>query len=285
MSAAAAVRRALVGALALFLFIAFPAYATPLHSRLVPHSKASARALAEGDEPGAEESDDILRASEEWAEARTAPADSVDATAFVEARSAASELPVFGGSWTELTTIPFQNDNSDYRDPVWSNSFAGWRLVTGRATALAVDRGTIYAGFAAGGVWKSTNGGQTWQPLFDSAPSLSIGALAVNPDDHSLWVGTGEANGNSDAYAGTGILRSSDGGRTFQQVGGTQLQNHLVARIVFDGRGDVYAATSMGLYMPATRSSRACSCRATGRRAGPTRSSPTSRSWRTRAQR
>jgi hypothetical protein len=248
MSVAPGVRRALVASLALFLFIAFPAYATPLHSRLVPHSKASARALAEDDEPGAEESEDILRASEEWAEARTAPADSVDATAFVEARNAASQLPVFGGSWTELTTIPFQNDDPNYRDPVWSNSFAGWRLVTGRATALAVDRGTIYAGFAAGGVWKSTNGGQTWQPLFDSAPSLSIGALAVNPDDHSLWVGTGEANGNSDAYAGTGILRSGDGGRTFQQVGGTQLQNHLVARLVFDGRGDVYAATSMGLY-------------------------------------
>jgi hypothetical protein len=138
-------------ALTLFLaLLATPAYATPLRSHLVP-SGPKLQGLAEGDEDEGESSEDILRASEEWAEARTAPADSVDAAAFVEARNAASALPVFGGSWTELTTIPYQNDDPNYRDPVWSNSFAGWRLVSGRATALAVDGDTVWAGFAAGG--------------------------------------------------------------------------------------------------------------------------------------
>jgi hypothetical protein len=70
----------------------------------------------------------------------------------------------------------------------------------------------------------------------------------VNPADQALWVGTGEANTSSDSYAGTGILRSTDGGATFDRVGGAELENHLVARLVFDGRGSVYAATSRGLY-------------------------------------
>jgi hypothetical protein len=250
MSVAVRVAARVVAALALFLWIlAVPAGATPQHSRLGP-SGPQVQAFAEpsDDEGGDESSEDILRANEEWAEARTAPAHSVDAAAFVEARNAASALPVAGGSWTELTTVPYQNDDPNYRDPVFSNSFAGWRLVTGRATALAVDGNTVWAGFAAGGVWKSTNGGATWRPVLDNAPSLSIGSLAVNPYDHSLWVGTGEANTSSDSYAGTGVLRSGDGGRTFQQVGGAQLQNHLIGRLAFDGHGDVYAATSMGLY-------------------------------------
>jgi hypothetical protein len=250
MSLVRVVARIAVAVFAFLVVLAGAAWATtPPHGILSPApGEVQSLAAEPGDDEGDESSEDILRASEEYAEARTAPADSVDAAAFVEARNQASALPVFGGSWTELTTIPYQNDDPNYRDPIWSNSFAGWRLVTGRATALAVDGGTIWAGFAAGGVWKSTNGGNTWRPVFDSAPSLSIGSLAVNPDDHSLWVGTGEANTNSDAYAGTGILRSTDGGRTFQQVGGSELQNHLVGRLVFDGRGNVYAATSMGLY-------------------------------------
>jgi hypothetical protein len=243
------VAKVAAAALALLLIAFAPgALATPQHTRLGPSGPAAQAFAKGGDEGGGESSEDILRANEEWSEARTAPADSVDAAAFVEARNAASALPVFGGSWNELTTVPYQNDDPNYRDPVFSNSFAGWRLVSGRATALAADGDTLWAGFAAGGVWKSTNRGATWRPVFDSAASLSIGSLAVNPADHSLWVGTGEANTNSDSYAGTGILRSGDGGRTFQPVGGTELQNRLVGRIVFDGQGDVYAATSMGLY-------------------------------------
>jgi hypothetical protein len=254
MSLVRVVPRIAVAVAAFFVVIAGSAWATtPPHGLPAPSpTKVQALAAEPGDpgdgDEGDESSEDILRANEEYAEARTAPADTVDAAAFVEARNAASALPVFGGSWTELTTLPYQNDDPNYRDPVFSNSFAGWRLVTGRATALAVDGNTIWAGFAAGGVWKSTNGGGSWRPVFDNAASLSIGSLAVDPADHSLWVGTGEANTNSDAYAGTGVLRSADGGRTFQQVGGTGLQNHLIGRLVFDGQGDVYAATSMGLY-------------------------------------
>jgi hypothetical protein len=80
----------------------------------------------------------------------------------------------------------------------------------------------------------------------DDAPSLSIGDIKVN--NHALWVGTGEANTSSDSYAGTGVFVSTDGGANFSRVGGEELQNTLVRRIVFDGAGGVYAATSKGLF-------------------------------------
>src|SRR5205814_890288 len=95
-------------------------------------------------------------------------------------------------------------------------------------------------------------GGATWAPLFDDQATLSIGAVAVNPADHSVWVGTGEANTSSDSYAGVGVLRSTDGGATWTQVGGDELLNHLIERLVFDGQGNVYAATAYGLYKRST---------------------------------
>ena len=196
----------------------------------------------------AEGSSEVLEGSMQYAEARTAPSGTIRPGALPAALRAARRLPVVGGSWSEVTTQPYQNDNPDYRDPVWSNSGAGWGLVSGRVTSLAVDGSDIYTGTADGGVWKSSDGGSTWQPLLDGASSLSIGAVAVNPADHSIWVGTGEANTSSDSYAGIGVLRSDDGGATWSNVGGDELQNHLIGRLVFDGEGNVYAATAYGLY-------------------------------------
>jgi hypothetical protein len=191
---------------------------------------------------------EALESAEQYAEARTAPGDVVDAGAFSGAYAAARSLPVVGGAWREVTNRRYDSDAHGYRDPVWSNSGGGAGLVSGRVTALATDGATLYMGSADGGVWKSTDGGTTWTALTDDAPTLSTGALAVNPADHSLWVGTGEANTSSDSYAGTGVLRSPDGGATFTRVGGTELDNHLVTRLAFDGEGNIFAATSQGLY-------------------------------------
>lgn len=207
------------------------------------------KAVATGHAPDrAEGAFEALEAADQYAEARLSPGDTVDAAAFPAAAAAASSLPVAGAAWRESTTAPYDSDAHGYRDPVWSNSGGGAGLVSGRATALAAAGGALYAGTADGGVWKSTDGGASWTPLLDDAPSLSVGALGIAPDDGALWVGTGEANTSSDSYAGTGILRSTDGGATFQRVGGPELENHLVARLAFDGHGTVYAATSKGLY-------------------------------------
>ncbi len=106
----------------------------------------------------------------------------------------------------------------------------------GRITAVTgsdVDPSRYYAGGADGGVFKSTDGGVTWSPIFDFAPVAAIGALALNranPDD--IWVGTGESNPRNTVEAGDGIWHSRDGGRSWTHLGldGT----YAISSIVID---------------------------------------------------
>lgn len=190
---------------------------------------------------------EVLEAGAQWSEARTSPGVQVPGQALADAAAQAGRLPVSGGTWSQVTSGTYNNDAPGFDDPVWSNFGAGWGLVSGRTTALAADGGWIYAGFADGGVWASRDRGRHWQPGFQNEVTASIGALWVNPADHSLWVGTGEANTNSDSYAGQGVWRSTDHGRTFAKVGGTELQNALTFKITASDRY-VYAATSRGLW-------------------------------------
>src|SRR5438093_936367 len=79
---------------------------------------------------------------------------------------------------------------------------------------------TYYFGAVAGGVWKTTDGGANWTPLFDKAPISSIGAIAVAPSDHNvIYVGTGEAAIRGNTTYGTGVFKSIDGGKTWDNVG------------------------------------------------------------------
>jgi hypothetical protein len=195
---------------------------------------------------GGGESNEIMDAAQQFAAVRTAPATKVSPAAFAAASTAAGKLAQTGGSWQEVTNQPYNSDALGYRDPTWSNSSGGARLVSGRMTALAVDGDALYAGAAAGGVWKSTDRGAHWTQVFGQQNNLSIGAVAVNPADHSIWVGTGEPNTSQDSYAGNGVYRSADGGHSWQLVGDS-LPNRLIYQITFDGAGNVYAATSYGL--------------------------------------
>jgi hypothetical protein len=78
------------------------------------------------------------------------------------------------------------------------------------------DPNVLYAGAAAGGIWKSTNAGVSWAALDDELPTLAVGAIAVVPSDPNIIViGTGEATNNIDAVYGVGILRTTDGGATW----------------------------------------------------------------------
>ena len=102
-----------------------------------------------------------------------------------------------------------------------------WRHVGpfrgGRAVAIEGVVGepdTYYFGAVAGGVWKTTDGGANWTPLFDKAPISSIGALAVAPSDHNvIYVGTGEAAIRGNATYGIGVFKSIDAGKTWENVG------------------------------------------------------------------
>ena len=194
---------------------------------------------------GAEE---IMQRANERAEARTSPGGEVAPGALLSARAEAQALAVTKGTWTEITKQPYDSDDIRYRDPAFSNSGGGAGLVTGRMTSLAVDGGTVWAGAADGGVWKSTDAGAHWTPVFDGQANTSIGAVAVNPDDHSVWVGTGEGNTSSDSYSGVGVYRSADGGASWSRVGDGELSGILIGRLAFDGIGNVYAATSQGLW-------------------------------------
>ena len=102
-----------------------------------------------------------------------------------------------------------------------------WRLVGpfrgGRALAVEGVSGepnTYYFGAVAGGVWKTTDGGANWAPLFEHQAVSSIGALAVAPSDHNvLYVGTGEAAIRGNISYGDGVYKSLDGGKSWHNVG------------------------------------------------------------------
>ena len=95
--------------------------------------------------------------------------------------------------------------------------------MSGRIGDIAVDptnRSIWYVAASSGGVWKTTNAGTTWRPIFDSYGSYSIGCLAIDPNDrHTIWVGTGENNSQRSVGYGDGLYKSTDGGSSFQKVG------------------------------------------------------------------
>jgi photosystem II stability/assembly factor-like uncharacterized protein len=102
-----------------------------------------------------------------------------------------------------------------------------WRLIGpfrgGRALGVGGVPGKpneYYFGAVGGGVWKTVNAGQTWEPIFDSQPIASIGALAIAPSQpQTIYVGSGEADMRSDISFGDGIYKSIDGGATWRNIG------------------------------------------------------------------
>lgn len=95
--------------------------------------------------------------------------------------------------------------------------------IGGRITDVEIapdDMNTIYYGAATGGVFKSTDFGVTWDNLFGSIPVISVGDIAIDPNNSStIFVGTGEANSSSFSFLGDGIYKSTDAGQTWQNMG------------------------------------------------------------------
>ncbi len=119
----------------------------------------------------------------------------------------------------------------------------------GRIDDIAVapsDGSVIYVGFATGGVFKSDNNGTTFTPVFETYGSASIGDIAVDPRDPDVvYVGTGEPNNRQTSTFGDGIYKSTDGGRTFTNIGLRETQT--IARIVVDPKHpDVLYVASPG---------------------------------------
>lgn len=136
---------------------------------------------------------------------------------------------------------------------------AAWELrgptnVGARVSDLAIDPNnadTVYIAAASGGVWKSTDAGDTFAPAWPDDLTQALGALAITPDG-TLFAGTGESNpgGGSLTFGGTGLYRSRDGGGTWERVG---LENSgAFGRIMVDpdDPNTIFAAASGHLYLP-----------------------------------
>ena len=123
----------------------------------------------------------------------------------------------------------------------------GSATMSGRISALAgytdpSGKVTLFVGAASGGVWKSTDGGTTFKPVFDEQPVQSIGAIALDPSNpKNVWVGTGESWTRNSVSIGDGIYKSTDAGETWTHVG--LLDSERISQIIVDPRSadTVYA--------------------------------------------
>ncbi len=130
----------------------------------------------------------------------------------------------------------------------------GPAFTSGRISSIAVnpsDNSTWYVAAASGGVWKTTNCGTSWTPIFDDQGSYSIGTVSIDPVNPSVvWVGTGENNSQRSVSYGDGVYRSEDGGKSWKNVGLKKSEH--IARIVIDPRNTnvVYVASQGPLWGP-----------------------------------
>lgn len=123
------------------------------------------------------------------------------------------------------TALEWSQERASSRNNAVEWELAGPTNVGGRITDVAMhssDLQTIYAATASGGVWKSGDAGDTWLPITDNLPSLSIGDIAIDPSDkNTIYCGTGETNGGggSVTYDGRGVFKSADGGNSWTSLG------------------------------------------------------------------
>ncbi|HKV11061.1 MAG TPA: glycosyl hydrolase [Thermoanaerobaculia bacterium] len=130
----------------------------------------------------------------------------------------------------------------------------GPALTSGRIIDIAVDpekSSTWYVAVASGGVWKTTNAGNTFTPVFDGQPVFSIGCVTVDPNNPLVvWVGSGENNSQRSVSYGDGVYKSVDGGKSWENVGLKKSEH--IAKILVDPRDSntVYVASQGPLWAP-----------------------------------
>jgi photosystem II stability/assembly factor-like uncharacterized protein len=128
----------------------------------------------------------------------------------------------------------------------------GPALMSGRIGDIAIDpvkRSTWYVAVSSGNVWKTDNAGTTFEPVFDTYGSYSIGCVAVDPNNrHVIWVGTGENNSQRSVGYGDGVYKSIDGGKKFEKIGLDNSEH--IGKILIDPRNSdvVYVAAQGPLW-------------------------------------
>ncbi len=123
------------------------------------------------------------------------------------------------GEGSLVKNIPFRN--------------IGPTVMSGRVVDIDVnpkDPSVFYVCYASGGLWKTESNGSSFTPLFDKEAVMTVGDVAVNWDKNIIWLGTGENNASRSSYAGAGIYKSMDGGKSWKNVG--LEETHHIGRIV-----------------------------------------------------
>lgn len=111
----------------------------------------------------------------------------------------------------------------------------GPNIMSGRVSDVDVNPENtteFYVGYASGGLWYTNNNGTTFTPVLDNSPTQNIGDIAVDWKSGTIWVGTGEKNSSRSSYAGIGLLKSTDKGKSWQNVG--LMDSHHISRIVIN---------------------------------------------------
>lgn len=191
--------------------------------------------------------EDLKGRHEYWHSTRAYPLDEIPKGARLRAMGRKKEM-------TRITQE--QGKNGGHNSPpvvgVCNWVSVGPRNINGRVRSLAIhptNGAIIYAGAAEGGVWKSTNYGQSWVPLMQYADAIAVGSIAIDPTTpNTIYVGTGEPTWWP-GYDGVGVLKSTDGGMTWNATG--TLGNGHIARVAVDptNTNRVYCAGfSGGLY-------------------------------------
>src|SRR5713226_405904 len=150
------------------------------------------------------------------------------------------------GLWTTGLSYAQEVSPSQYSEMKWRmiGPFRGGKV--NAVAGVPGNAGVYYFGANGGGVWKTTDGGTVWKPIFDEQAVASIGALALAPSNPNIiYVGSGENNLYSDITYGNGAYKSTDAGGTWQHLGLEETRH--IARILVDPRNpDIVLAAAMG---------------------------------------
>ncbi|NNG25994.1 MAG: glycosyl hydrolase, partial [Ignavibacteriaceae bacterium] len=170
-------------------------------------------------------------------------------------------IPLLLFLFTSTLTVA-QNDDEEKKEDksqYKSSTFSGLKfrslgpaITSGRVTDFAVNPENfheLYVAVASGNVWKTTNSGTTWKPIFENYGSYSIGCVTLDPNNpHVVYVGTGENNSQRSVSWGDGIYRSEDGGKSFNNIGLKKSEH--IAKILVDPRDSkvIYVAAQGPLW-------------------------------------